>query len=59
MQMTVSPKEIADHLVSELGHTNAIETCKYHLSRCKEEETASVWTNISHALNNISPGEKR
>ena len=59
MRMTVSPKEIADHLVQELGHTKAIEACEYHLSRCKDDETASVWTNIGNALSNLPAADKR
>jgi hypothetical protein len=59
MQMSVSPKEIAEHLVSELGHPKAVETYKYHLGRCIESETAQVWNNIGSALESMQPGSKR
>ena len=59
MQMSVSPKEIAEHLVDELGHSKAIETYKYHLGRCNEIETETVWNNIGSALESLHPGSKR
>lgn len=59
MQMTVSPKEIAEHLVSELGHKKAIEAYQYHLGRCIDAETTQVWTNIGDAITNMPPGDKR
>jgi len=59
MQMSVSPKEIAEHLVDELGHSKAVETYKHHLGRCGSGETENVWNNIGSALESMHPGEKR
>lgn len=53
MRMSVTPSEIAQHLVKELGHTAAIETFKYHLGRCIDDETAGIWSNIGKALQNM------
>lgn len=59
MKMSVSPREIAEHLVEELGHTQALETCRHHLGRCDNPETAGIWTNIGQVLETITPAEKR
>lgn len=59
MRMTVSPAEIAKHLIDELGHQKASEACKYHLGRCIDDETTSVWVNIGNAVDSMKPGEKR
>ena len=50
MRMSVTPSEIAQHLVDEMGHTAAIEAYQYHLGRCIDDETAGIWSNIGKAL---------
>ena len=59
MKMSVTPREIAEHLVEELGHQKALEECRHHLSRCHDPETAGVWTNIGQHLESYNPAEKR
>ncbi|WP_135076791.1 hypothetical protein [Terasakiella sp. SH-1] len=58
MKMSVSPKEIAQHLIEEHGHSQAIEKYRYHLNRCQDQETASVWQNIGTALESLKHGEQ-
>ncbi|WP_156950695.1 hypothetical protein [Terasakiella pusilla] len=57
MRMSVTPQEIAQHLVEELGHQEALEAYRTHLSRCYDPETAGVWTNIGQALESLNPTE--
>ncbi|MDV7340185.1 hypothetical protein RYZ26_11310 [Terasakiella sp. A23] len=59
MKMSVTPKEIAEHLIDELGHQQAIEAYRHHLSRCRDSETQGIWTNIGQVLESINPAEKR
>jgi len=59
MKMSVSPIEIAEHLISELGPQKALETYRYHLGRCIDEETAGIWTNIGSAIEAINTTDKR
>lgn len=59
MKMSVTPQEIAEHLVKELGYQQALDASKRHLERCYDPETAGVWTNIGQALQNINPTDKR
>ncbi len=54
MQMSVSPLEIAEHLVQELGHKQAFETFKHHANRCKVEETRSIWEKIGSEITRLS-----
>ncbi|NVJ90148.1 MAG: hypothetical protein HWE34_00740 [Methylocystaceae bacterium] len=54
MQMSVSPQEIAEHLVQELGHKQAFETFKHHASRCREDETRTIWDKIGSEINRLS-----
>lgn len=55
MRMSVTPQEIAKHLVEEMGHQEAVAAYEYHLSRCIDDETASVWSNIGQALKTMQP----
>jgi hypothetical protein len=54
MQMSVSPQEIAEHLVQELGHKQALETFKHHSSRCKDDQIRSIWDTIGSEITRLS-----
>lgn len=54
MKMSVSPQEIAEHLVQELGHKQAFETYKHHSSRCKDNQTRTIWDNIGSEISRLS-----
>ncbi|SCA57630.1 hypothetical protein MTBPR1_60143 [Candidatus Terasakiella magnetica] len=58
MKMSVSPKEIAEHLIDEYGHSKAVEKYQYHLNRCHDQETTSVWQNIGTAIESMKPLEQ-
>ena len=57
MRMSVSPKEIAEHLIQEFGHAKAMEEYHYHLNRCIDNETASVWQNIGTAIETMKTAQ--
>ncbi|NVK17606.1 MAG: hypothetical protein HWE30_02795 [Methylocystaceae bacterium] len=59
MKMSVTPREIAEHLVEELGHQKALETCRHHLGRCYSPETAGIWSNIGQVLETYPLPEHR
>lgn len=55
MKMSVSPKEIAEHLVEELGHQKAMEECEKRINRCYDEKTRGIWQHIGTHLQNRYP----
>lgn len=61
MKMSVSPQEIAEHLVEELGHQEALQECRYHLDRCRHlpsDRTAKIWQNINMAVQAMPMAEQ-
>jgi len=59
MRMSVTPQEIAQHLVEELGHQEALEAYRTHLSRCYDPETAGVLTAIGRVVASLNPTAAR
>ncbi len=58
MRMSVSPQEIAQHLVEEHGHAKALEEYRYHLGRCHDDETTGIWENIGNFLQTMAEPPK-
>jgi len=61
MKMSVSTQEIAEHLVEELGHQEALQKCRYHLDRCRRlpgDKTANIWQNIDMAVQAMPVAEQ-
>lgn len=59
MQLSVTPHEIAKHMVDELGHHQAMEESRLRKDRCTCNTLSSIWENISSALEELHPGERR
>ena len=59
MQLTVTPHEIAQHMIEELGHNQAMEETRRRLDTCQSNSLSDIWQNISNALEDLHPGERR
>ena len=59
MQLTVSPKDIAEHLIREYGHEAARDEFIKRFGNCGDEVVNQIWQQIGDAIEYMTPQIER
>ena len=59
MRLSVSPEEMANQMIDELGFNQAYRECEFFKNLPGDEKKRRIWCDIFTAINNVRPGEHR